>query len=284
MLGFWDYTVILTYLSFASGGIGIFLAASMQLKWAVFCLACSGLLDMFDGKVARTKKNRTADEKNFGIQIDSLCDLVCFGVLPMMICYQSGMRRRFSMAVLVLYGLAGLVRLAYFNVMEEKRQAVTEADKEYYQGLPITSMAIALPILFLFAPMFLNHIQFLTIMHLLVMIVGAMFIVDFKLKKLTAMKMILLVFVVVLIMLTLIFVAKILGGGIFRRVKESDRNRFQADMGSHCLYDYERFMEPVSCQTVYEGLFKDCFSQDISLDRIPGSCLKVFVFSRRDSA
>lgn len=99
MLGFWDYTVILTYLSFASGGIGIFLAASMQLKWAVFCLACSGLLDMFDGKVARTKKNRTADEKNFGIQIDSLCDLVCFGVLPMMICYQSGMRRRFSMAV-----------------------------------------------------------------------------------------------------------------------------------------------------------------------------------------
>ncbi len=223
MLGFWDYTVILTYLSFASGGIGIFLAASMQLKWAVFCLACSGLLDMFDGKVARTKKNRTADEKNFGIQIDSLCDLVCFGVLPMMICYQSGMRRRFSMAVLVLYGLAGLVRLAYFNVMEEKRQAVTEADKEYYQGLPITSMAIALPILFLFAPMFLNHIQFLTIMHLLVMIVGAMFIVDFKLKKLTAMKMILLVFVVVLIMLTLIFVAKILGGGYFppgKRVRQ----------------------------------------------------------------
>ena len=56
MLGFWDYTVILTYLSFASGGIGIFLAASMQLKWAVFCLACSGLLDMFDGRLPGRKR------------------------------------------------------------------------------------------------------------------------------------------------------------------------------------------------------------------------------------
>lgn len=223
MLGFWDYTVILTYMSFACGSIGIFFAASMHIQWAVFCLACSGLLDMFDGKVARTKKNRTADEKNFGIQIDSLCDLVCFGILPMMICYQSGMKRRFSMAVLVLYGLAGLVRLAYFNVMEEKRQAVTEADKEYYQGLPITSMAIALPILFLFAPMFLNPMQFLMSLHFLVMIVGALFIVDFRLRKATAMRMFLFVFVVAMIVITFAFVVKILGGGIFTSAERLGR-------------------------------------------------------------
>ena len=35
-----------------------------------------------DGRVARTKKNRTEDEKNFGIQLDSLCDVICFGVFP----------------------------------------------------------------------------------------------------------------------------------------------------------------------------------------------------------
>ena len=125
MLGVWDYTVILTYISFASAGIGIFCAMSMRVQWAIFCLACSGLCDMFDGKVARTKKDRTEDEKKFGIQIDSLCDIVCFGILPMTICYKSGMNRLFSVAVLVLYGLAGLVRLAHFNVMEEKRQQET---------------------------------------------------------------------------------------------------------------------------------------------------------------
>ena len=82
MLGFYDYTVILTYLSLASSLCGMFCAFSGHLHWAIFCLALSGLFDTFDGKVARTKRNRTEDEKNFGIQIDSLCDIVCFGVYP----------------------------------------------------------------------------------------------------------------------------------------------------------------------------------------------------------
>ena len=49
---------------------------------ATFFLLICGLCDAFDGKVASTKKNRTAIEKNYGIQIDSLSDLVAFGVLP----------------------------------------------------------------------------------------------------------------------------------------------------------------------------------------------------------
>ncbi len=48
---------------------------------ALLCLMVSGLLDAFDGRIARTKKNRTEQEKRFGIQIDSLNDVVCFGVL-----------------------------------------------------------------------------------------------------------------------------------------------------------------------------------------------------------
>lgn len=114
MIGFYDYTVVLTYISFTSSIIGIFCAVTGHPKWAVFCLALSGLCDMFDGKIARTKKNRTEDEKQFGIQIDSLCDVVCFGVFPIVLCYELGMRRIYSMAILVLYGLAGVIRLGYF--------------------------------------------------------------------------------------------------------------------------------------------------------------------------
>ena len=105
----------------------------------------SGLCDMFDGKIARTKKNRTEDEKQFGIQIDSLCDVVCFGVFPIVLCYELGMRRIYSMAILVLYGLAGVIRLGYFNVMETKRQQESSENRKYYQGLPITSMSVVLP-------------------------------------------------------------------------------------------------------------------------------------------
>ena len=59
---------------------GMMFTVNGRFKSAVFCLALSGLCDMFDGKIARRKKDRTEDEKKFGIQIDSLCDVVCFGL------------------------------------------------------------------------------------------------------------------------------------------------------------------------------------------------------------
>lgn len=208
MLGFWDYTVILTYLSFACSGIGIFCAMSMHLRWAIFCLACSGLCDMFDGKVARSKKNRTEDEKRFGIQIDSLCDMVCFGILPVIICFKSGMNHIYSVAILVLYSLAGLVRLAHFNVMEEKRQEMTDSDKEYYQGLPITSMAIALPVLFVVSPLFPDHRVFMLVLHLLVSVVGILFIVNFKLRKPSAVEVVMLTGVVAAAVVILVFIGR----------------------------------------------------------------------------
>ena len=121
MIGFYDYTVILTYISFASSISGIFLATRGHFNWAIFCLAFSGLCDMFDGKIARTKKNRTEEEKCFGIQIDSLADIVCFGILPIVLGFKLGMCHVYGIAILLFYGLAGLIRLAYFNVMEEKR-------------------------------------------------------------------------------------------------------------------------------------------------------------------
>ena len=85
MLGIYNYTVILTYLGMLSGFAGILFAFEGQLWAALGCLMFSGVCDMFDGKVASTKKERTRSEKRFGIQIDSLSDLVCFGVLPSVI-------------------------------------------------------------------------------------------------------------------------------------------------------------------------------------------------------
>ncbi len=61
MIGFYDYTVILTYISFASSISGIFIAKRGHFNWAILCLAFSGLCDMFDGKIARKKINWTED-------------------------------------------------------------------------------------------------------------------------------------------------------------------------------------------------------------------------------
>ena len=53
MIGFYNYTVILTYMSLVSSIIGMTLAHAGKFGAAVFCLALSGFFDMFDGKVAR---------------------------------------------------------------------------------------------------------------------------------------------------------------------------------------------------------------------------------------
>ena len=195
-LGFYDYTVVLTYISLGISVFGITMALEGNFKMAIFCLALSGLCDMFDGKIARTKKNRTEDEKNFGIQIDSLCDVVCFGVFPVMICYFLGVNTPAGVASLIFYSIASVIRLAYFNVTEAKRQTQTEENRKYYQGLPITSMAIILPFLYLMRRYYMIH--FLIVIHIAVIIVGLLFILNIKVKKPQNPVRILLVVVVAL--------------------------------------------------------------------------------------
>lgn len=160
---------------------------------------------MFDGKIARTKKNRTEDEKSFGIQIDSLCDVVCFGVFPIIICYKLGMHHPGSLILLIFYGLAGMIRLGYFNVMEAKRQNETDEARKYYQGLPITSMAIALPLLFVVSPLLHSPLAFQIILHLLVAGVGMLFIINFRLRKLSTKELIILVAVIAAAVLIILF-------------------------------------------------------------------------------
>lgn len=154
MIGFYDYTVVATYISLISSILGMFCAINGKMSIAVCCLAFSGLCDMFDGKIARTKKNRTDEEKAFGIQIDSLCDVVCFGVFPIILAYKLGMCHLYSIVILAFYGVAGVIRLAYFNVMEEKRQSETTENRKYYQGMPITSIAVIMPLLFVVSVFF----------------------------------------------------------------------------------------------------------------------------------
>ena len=162
MIGYYDYTVIATYLATMLGLCGTFLAADGRPLSAIFCLLVAGLLDTFDGRIARSKKERTESQRRFGIQIDSLNDLVCFGVLPAAICRGAfldsptlygvedghGVPLYFA-ATLCFFVLAGLIRLAYFNVMEEERQQGTSATRKFYLGLPITSSTLIIPLLYL---------------------------------------------------------------------------------------------------------------------------------------
>lgn len=203
MLGFYDYTVVLTYLSAVSACIGIFvsLQGNGHPYMGVFFLMICGLCDAFDGKVARMKKNRTEAQKNFGIQIDSLSDLIAFGALPA--CIGNAMIRvcpriseiprvrikstvgapltTFLFIILILYVLAALIRLAYFNVMEEERQKTEGGVRKYYDGLPVTSAALIFPSVMLLQFITVNDIT--ALYFIAIFITGCLFLSKIRIPK-----------------------------------------------------------------------------------------------------
>jgi len=203
MIGVYDYTVILTYLSAISAGLGILLSLSGDGHpyVGVFFLLFSGLCDAFDGRVARRKKNRTDYSKKFGVQIDSLSDILAFGVLPICIGtslirlsplfneFMNGVEKtraeRLNMAclyaIMLFYLLMGLVRLAHYNVTEEERQKKEEGSRKYFQGVPITCASLVFPTILLFQYILESDI---TIVYFIFMLfLAIMFVTKVKIPK-----------------------------------------------------------------------------------------------------
>ena len=182
MIGYYNYTVILTYLSLISALFGTHLAFRGEPVGALICLLLCGAFDSFDGMVARTKKGRTEEEKKFGIQIDSLVDMFSFGIFPAIIGYTMGLNGWLWFAIFALYAICAVSRLGYFNVAEEMRQKETTEKRKYYQGLPVTSSSLIFPAVYLLkAAVVLGTMQ--GIYGIMMLVVALAFVIDFKVIK-----------------------------------------------------------------------------------------------------
>lgn len=180
-LGVYNYTVVLTYIGMLVGLFGVMNVMTGDYHRAMLCLMIAGICDMFDGAIASTKKDRTRDEKTFGIQIDSLSDLICFGVLPATFVYIMNVERPWAFAVSGLFVLCGLIRLAYYNVDEANRQAATAGPRECYTGLPITASALLIPAVYVVCTYYKLELDIVALVSLLV--IGVCYVTPFKLKK-----------------------------------------------------------------------------------------------------
>lgn len=187
-IGFYDYTVILTYLSLASAVLGIMLSGQDRFTGAILCLVLSGLCDGFDGTVARSKKGRTDDEKAFGIQIDSLCDVVSFGLFPAMFGYFYGLDGVVGMIIVIVYALCAVIRLGFFNVLEGKRQQTEGGCNKTYRGMPVTTISILLPLVYLICS-FLPRQVFPVALHFLLALSAFLFVLDIPVKKISPEKL-----------------------------------------------------------------------------------------------
>lgn len=180
LVGFYNYTVWLTYAGAAAAVCGIFFSAGGHPFWGVICLLFAGATDMFDGKIASTMKRNEA-EKNFGIQIDSLCDLISFGVLPVAIGYGLGLSGGFFFVSAVLYIICAIIRLAYFNVDEIMRQKNENGSRKTYYGLPVTAAAMLFPLIYGLKD--LLGAALLPVYQAALFAVAAAFILKFKIRK-----------------------------------------------------------------------------------------------------
>lgn len=178
MIGFYDYTVILTYLGALAGLLGVAMSVHGMYVNAILCMAVALVCDTLDGIVAR-KKNRTKNEMLFGIQIDSLCDLISFGVCPAALFYMLGMKGVFDMTLLGAYCLCCVIRLGYFNVMAVQAELGTKGD---YHGLPVVCLDIAAPAVYLTYLLVPGSYK-LWVLRLALTLFGFLYILDFKVKK-----------------------------------------------------------------------------------------------------
>lgn len=180
MIGKWNKSVIATYVGMLLAVASIFLLMSDFYKAAMMCFMGAGICDLFDGTIARMCK-RTEEEKNFGIQLDSLVDVVSFIVLPVVLIFKLAGFTWYAAVAAVLYSVFGIARLAYFNVCQEENED-KDSPIKYYTGMPVTYAALVFPIVYLLHLYFNTEVTAL-FMCIAMEIMAVLFILKIKFIK-----------------------------------------------------------------------------------------------------
>lgn len=149
MIGIFDFTSLFTFLGTMCGLFSIYFSFQGNLGLAMILLVLASFVDSMDGFVARLKKNRTEFEKKYGVQLDSLSDVVCFGVAPLFLAFHVNDGNMILQGLSFLYFFAAISRFTWFNVEEEERRKKESGSRKYYTGLPVTPSSLILGTIFL---------------------------------------------------------------------------------------------------------------------------------------
>jgi CDP-diacylglycerol---serine O-phosphatidyltransferase len=126
---------IFTTLNIFCGFLSITLTSQGQFHGAAWVIILAAVFDSLDGIMARL----TRSSSQFGVELDSLADVVSFGAAPSFLVYQIYLRslEPYGVIIAALPVMLGAIRLARFNVQ------LVGFDKDYFNGLPIPMQAFA---------------------------------------------------------------------------------------------------------------------------------------------
>ena len=145
-IGYLNLPAVLTLSGLVCACLAVVFAVKGSVPLAAICLIYAGIFDLFDGMVAR-KCNLSEAEKEYGIYIDTVADMVSFGAAPIFVLVNSGMTAPIEIAAMLLFTCCAGTRLAYFNTLATSN---TEPMR-YFIGLPVTYAALIFPVVMLFA-------------------------------------------------------------------------------------------------------------------------------------
>jgi len=147
---------------------GNFLASIISILWAV-------LFDWYNGIIARKMKGRTKEQGNFGEQLDSMIDIVSFGIFPAILLLSYGNYSVWFMPGAFIIVAASAIRLSYFNVYGL-------IDSKTYMGLVLDNNVLILAFIFLFESFF-SYTVFSIIIYSLLMVLSALNLASIRTYK-----------------------------------------------------------------------------------------------------
>jgi len=161
MIRSYTWADFLTIGNASCGTIAIFLCldylatGTARFLWTAFILLPGALVcDVLDGYVARMDKKR---QSVLGADLDSLADVISFGVAPAVLGFTLGLRGGWDMLILTYFVVCGVSRLARFNVTASALADETTGKVKYFEGTPIpTSIVI---VMMLGIAQYLGHVD-----------------------------------------------------------------------------------------------------------------------------
>ena len=155
---------------------GIYFAIEGNFLASIICVLWAVLFDWNDGIIARKMKGRKKEQGVFGVQLDSMIDMVSFGVFPAVLLLSYGNYNVWFMPGAFIIVAAIAIRLSYFSLYGL-------IDNKTYRGLSVDSNGLILAFLFLFESFF-SHSFFSIILYTLLMVLSALNLSSIAIPKL----------------------------------------------------------------------------------------------------
>jgi len=189
-----------TSLNLFCGYLSIIMTSQGEFLFASWLILGANIFDILDGRLARL----ASVSSKFGAELDSLCDLISFGVAPAFLIYNRYLSddKVFGIAITSIFVLCGALRLARFNVTPHSKQDV-------FIGLPIPAGAGILCTMTIFELQFFNFLKIPAGIIPIVVLVSSYLMVSNveypamkKTKKTTRTRLLLVLFVLVALVIT----------------------------------------------------------------------------------